>query len=81
MAHEREFRSMEMQTKNREIDAREDELKSNAMLVAANVKKIDEEAYLVRINRKAALLLKRKELQDAGIHVEDIDKVLPITYD
>ena len=64
----------EAENRRREIVAKEREAE-------ALVKKTEAETKLLQVETKAALLLKRKELVDAGVSQSDIDYMLPLTRD
>jgi hypothetical protein len=68
----------DMQMKEREITTREKELQSRLKLEEMQTMKIKEEVEMSKLNWKAQMLLKRKELLDKGISKEEVDAVFPL---
>jgi hypothetical protein len=64
--------------KQGESKLREKEVESKLLLGEMQIKKCEEEYEISKINWKAQMLLKCKELLDKGISKEDVDKVLPL---
>ena len=83
LAFDQKYKSLEVKQKHKEMyvcekeaNAWVKEAESKSCLDNAMVKKMEAETRIIEIEAKAQLLMKRKELLDAGIAKEDIEKML-----
>ena len=83
-AFDQKYKALEAKQRHREIfvrekeaNARAKEAESKLCLDNATVKKVEAETRIIDIEAKAQFLLKRKQLLDAGITKEDIERMLP----
>jgi len=70
--------SFDQEYKKMQAQREEKTAASQVLLNNAMIKKTDTEREILSIEAKAALLLKRKQLLDAGVLKDDIDLLLPL---
>lgn len=78
MERETKVHEMEAKAKLLDADSRLKEAESKSVVDAVTVKKMEAEIRVIDVESKAQLLLKRKQLSDAGIAQEEIDVMLPL---